>query len=443
MVYDRSFKDLNNGMTYKSFFDSIAGKSFSKSDLDVEEIADFLIHGWFYFSGTPVKTIKKEFDHQFHLLDSRNDYDESLSFNDIVELFIAKFELISQKLRSKKLSVDLTGGIDSRLVAVLSRYFDLKFDCVFSLISGSNSELELAKKVSKELGSKLHIIEKNDLQFNIEEHFDYSDGLADIYSLESLMMALEFRSMQDFDLTITGVGGELYKDFWWQQDFPFYGSIKPNLPKLVYSRMYPARYPDDLFQLEELSFNTRINQFINNLRFYVEDKNTATYDRIYHEVRIKEHVSTLSGISAQFVPSYSPLLENELVKLARLIPARKKWFNQFHREIISKLNKPIAQVPITEGGITVSNSFINLTNDAFLYSSVKAKKVLRRFSSSNPKRGLIKDNIDNEFFAQAVNSLKSYNIINPEFTWDQYNLPMKLKTRLISVYLLISNLLND
>lgn len=437
----RSFKDLNSGNEFNSFTESYSQTNPTLKNIDKSEIADFLIHGWYYFEGTPLQHIKKEVSYQSSVIDSEKSELKNLNFNELIEDFISKFEDLSNRLNGKKISVDLTGGIDSRLVATLLKHYGVNFDGVFSLISGNNNELSIVKKVSEALNIKLHTINEVEDNIEIEELIHLSEGLADFNSLISLVETLKYRSSEEYDLTITGVGGELYKDFWWQQDFPFYGTKAPNIEKLVHTRMYPCRYPDSLFNEESLKCDRRLNTFISRLGSYSDGKNISTYDKLYYQVRIKEQVSLLSNISNKYGSIFSPLIDPYFVELASNIPANKKWFNKFHREIISRLNKTVARIPTTEGGISVSNQFDDLSRDAWKYLITKSKKAAQRYAKKN---SFINSNSTyTEIFEESVIYLKKVGFINTDFKHSTCINNQKLKSRLITVSFLIKKLLSD
>src|SRR5690606_26568843 len=208
----------------------------------------------------------------------------------------------------KKISVDLTGGIDSRLVATILQYLGVSFDSFFSLEVGSTQESEIVKRVAEELKIDLKLIDPISSKTDLAFLFKKSDGLWDTLAIESLVNSQSWRKKEEYDLIITGVGGELYKDFWWLQDFPLYNKSATNLERLIKYRMYPMNgmlewWSQTKVRIEEFEkdFRVRLNK-------HIAENNTRTYDQIYYNVRIKEMVSVLSKITADYVDTYSPLL---------------------------------------------------------------------------------------------------------------------------------------
>lgn len=379
---EREFINSITGKKYDRFFDAAVDCEVTVGDLNHASIADFLIHGYYYGQETPLKHITKKFENKEHLIPQEHTDLTYINIDSAVDYFIDTFGIIAEKIRDKSISVDITGGTDSRLIIALLKYHKVPFEGFYSLISGDEDELKIVNKIANYLNVRLNTLSPGQ-DYNIQELVRLSDGLIDINSIKSLVGALKIRKRKGFDLTITGVAGELYKDFWWQQDFPFYGVKKSNLDRLVKSRMYPVHIPDDLFIDGYINYNNRIEKLVDTLGIYTLDDNTSTYDNIYLNFRIKEQISLFNKISGNFTPSYSPLLENKFLSVSNQLPTSVRWLNQFHRKVISKIDPVLASFPTTEGGMTLSNRTYNYLTDLLKYIHTKSGKVFSRFFYSN------------------------------------------------------------
>lgn len=435
----REFTNSRTNKTYQSFFDACRTDSIKIADIDKEAIADFLIHGCYYTEKTPIKHVKKRFINKDCLIPNDEFYFKYEDSNSAVDHFINTFEVVAEKIRGRSISADITGGTDSRLIIALLQYYDVPFEGFFSTISGDLKELKLVESIAKYLDTPLHVISSVEKP-KAQELVQLSDGLIDIFAIQSLYESLIYREKAGFDLTITGVAGELYKDFWWQQDFPFYGSKKPDLSRLISSRMYPLKFPDNLFADKHINYTRRIEIFKRNLEFYASASNIETYDSIYLNVRIKEQVSLFKFIADKFVPSYSPLLEQHFLSISNQLPPSIRWFNRFHRQMITKLNPRLAMFPTTEGGMTVSSKNSDYLNDFVKYSVVKSAKLFSKLIKTSDLEKSTEYSVSEEL-TDAMDYLSEIGMFN-YIDVNELSHP-KLSTRIISLKYHIKELLND
>ncbi len=392
----------NNGKKFTSFLDCIRESHFNNDFINYESVSEFLVFGACYFTDTLINGVTKKFRHQKFTLDVNDGLIEDYfqkespfmikSYIDPVKEFLSFFESRADHLRNRRISIDLTGGIDSRLIAVILNSQNISFDAVYSLDSGSNYEAEIARKVAEVLGVRIDILRSESELTNTELHrlFELSDGLWDFTKLVSLKNTQRWRQKNGYDLVITGVGGELYKDFWWQQDFPFYKQDSVNLGRLLKMRMYPQELDENLLEGDfKKAFSNCSDSFIKKMGKYIDVTNTQSYDKIYYEVRIKEQISLLSWITSKYIDSYSPLLEQSILSIGYNLPKRKRFFNNFHRDIISRLNPEVSKIPTTEGRMSVSNNKFFKSMDAFKFGMIKTKKLSEKLMSvSSPEKHL-------------------------------------------------------
>lgn len=444
-----STKDNNS---YSSLLECLDKEDFTIEDLNFSAILEFLTFGNFYFEETILSEVHKKFSHQKYTLDKNQGF-ENVIFNpenplreqqlsNPVEQFLSFFEERADHLKQRKISIDLTGGIDSRLIATVLQYFNIPFDAAFSLDSGDEQEAEIVRKVADKLGANLHIVKSDEINSDEEaaQLYKLSDGLLDVLSLKSLKNTQQWRKDNGYDLVITGVGGELYKDFWWQQDFPFYSRRRSNIERLVNTRMYPTYINPNWFgkNMKE-AVATQRTDFLKKLQKYKKALNTQTYDQIYYHVRIKEQVSALTEATENYLDSYSPLLESELLQIGYNLPRSQRFFNRFHREIITRLGPEIAKIPTTEGGMSISNKCYNLSRDLGRYGIDKSRKVRSRILSK--KKQIVRKRssqlIENKV-KEAMAILKEVEIFSNNV--QSQNLPEILWGRILTLGMIIKKM---
>src|SRR5205085_4578813 len=140
-----------------------------------------------------------------------------------------------QSIANEKVSLDLTGGIDSRLLAAAFSYFGMPFELAASGVEGT-PDIEIAAEVAKALGKEFFVTSHDPHRTDWNELFALSDGLFDLGKSDRPLQLQQDRAARGITLAISGAGGELFKDFWWLQDFPFYARKKPNLERLYAMR---------------------------------------------------------------------------------------------------------------------------------------------------------------------------------------------------------------
>lgn len=410
------------GAEYDSFIECITAKQFHSDDLDSTAIIEFLTFGSLYGSKTFFSNVSKQTTHQPYtfsenhgLKNSPSVKENSLLKQPPIRLDEAKkrfFEFFDDRkgwLKDKKISVDLTGGIDSRMVAAILIHLNIPFEAVFSTASGSGAELKIVEKLAEQKDIPLKVISLPEYftsKNEINKLIALGDGMWDPTGLRSLAETQKWREEMGYDLAITGVGGELFKDFWWQQDFPMYKKEKPDFDRLIRMRMYPAEVSAEwlgtVFHKNQSEYLCR---FKAHLSTYTESTNTETYDQVYYHLRIKEQISVLSHASANFLPVWSPLLEPELLKIGYNLRRRARFLDRFHRAVISEYVPALSDIPTTGGGMTVSDHPLNIASDIIKFVRHKSGRVLSKLRKTRNNQ-YNKSDIDPLIYDEVSNSIK-------------------------------------
>jgi len=125
---------------------------------------------------------------------------------------------VASSLKNNKISMDLTGGSDSRLLTVIFREAGIDFETAVSGMSG-HPDVEISKMAAGLLRTThyvtYHKAENIDLAHELEETFVNCDGLSDILNIHRLYQFDCDRGERRITLAISGSSGELYKDGGW------------------------------------------------------------------------------------------------------------------------------------------------------------------------------------------------------------------------------------
>lgn len=260
------------------------------------------------------------------------------------------FEGLALSLANETVSVDLTGGFDSRLVAALLSHAGLDFEVS---LSGrpENADYSLAQKAADALGKSLnfHVHDPTDAVERLPELFEYLDGHGDLMPYDRIQQWQAAKEQRGISFTVSGAGGENFNDFWWLQDFPRYGKKSSNLARLYDLRMCSSPIPLGHLALEAVEESRRLRERrLNELSVYLRGSNTQTYDSTFTLQRMPVLAGrSLTSTTMNRLPVVAPLLDWDLASLAYQLPKRQRILRRYHREWLSRLNPTLADCAST------------------------------------------------------------------------------------------------
>ncbi|MDA8104272.1 MAG: asparagine synthase-related protein [Nitrospiraceae bacterium] len=348
-----------------SFLGLIRRKGYTVADLDARAVVEFLQFGNLFSGKTFFRAVRKippeiiihlSRDGGMEILNKKPpDPDARMkatpSFNEL-------FEHLAVSLSNRKVSVDLTGGVDSRLIAVMLDSFGLKFETAISGGTPVYEDILISEQVARSIGHPWYgtVHSVSFLEDGVSNAFKASEGLCDVLFYHRLYQLQEARRGRGIDTVISGVGGELFKDYWWLQDFPFYSSRSSNVERLVDLRIMPQTPMEDILTADYAEQCRLLKmKVVEELSSYVLETNTQTYDNIYANYMMREQAGRILTAHSHLLSCYAPYLDQDMVMIGCGLPRKTRFFNAFHRGKISALNPLAAGIPTTEGGISVSS----------------------------------------------------------------------------------------
>jgi Asparagine synthase len=244
-----------------------------------------------------------------------------------------------------------------------------------------NEDIAIAEEVTSVLGVELHLSYHtiDGLEASLPTVFAACDGSFDVLREHRLIQLQEDRCRRGVTLSLSGTGGELFKDFWWLQDFPWYARKQPNINRLFHTRIAPVE-PDHTYlagpyrQISE-QYGKR---FCDRLSKYVVRGNTQTYDRIYYELKMRDYAGRSLSSHLGLLKCYAPYLDRELAAIGYNLPRHIRAFNVFHRRMMTHYAPQAAAIRTTEGGMSVSASFGRVLRDIPRYAYDKLSRLERK-----------------------------------------------------------------
>ena len=395
-----------------SFIELVKYSLPTKDDLDFSSIIEFVITGQIFCSNTFFNNIKNIRADEILVIDSKgissrikkleNIYEKDMSIND----FLKEMKKIAFSLKNKKISIDLTGGIDTRLLSLIFQNAGLQFETAMSGVSG-HPDIETPKEVSKILGLQYYItyhqVNSETLFKELKDTLICYDGLTDVIEKHREYQFFEDRKSRGIEVSISGLTGQLYKDqnTWraaaktifktnWKKiltkDLVYSGLVgwgfDPKLPCFLFSNKYKSiclNYKNNLYShiLHEYSYNNR---------FKMSDK--ILYEYSVRTARIR----------------YSPLLERKIVPYGISMDWKDRLLARNYRKIITKLNKPIARIKTTRANTSISSEFGYIISDI-----IKICNYLIFFKIRRNKEML---NFDDRIYAIAKQIVKNNHYID-------------------------------
>lgn len=368
----------------------ISHEQLRPNDLDPDAVIEFLHFGCIYSGKTLFSNVRKiDAD---EIIESRADgtiATTKKAVPDLSQQSDRSFEEIlcsfARSVATENVSVDLTGGIDSRLLAVALDYAGLQFEVALSG-NREQEDVPIAEEVAKLLGREFVLTPHNPQQTDWNDLFTVNDGLFDLAKSDRSVQLQRDRAQRGITLAVSGAGGELYKDFWWLQDFPCYARRRPNLERLYDIRFFPGRLENRIFgpgyQASAVSLRKRM---IESWFPYRAGTNTETYDRIYYGEKMREFAGRFLTNSSKILCVNAPYIDREMVSIGYNVPRSKRFFNGFHRALITKYSPRIAATRTTEGGISASAAPIYVSGDLIKYVN---NRLLRLKTKLYQRRGL-------------------------------------------------------
>jgi len=363
--------------------------------------------------------------------------------------FLQNLRDVALSLKNNKISMDLTGGSDSRLLTVIFREAGIDFETAVSGMSG-HPDIEISKMAAGLLGTThyvtYHKAEHIDLKRELEETFINCDGLSDVLDIHRLYQFDCDRGGRGITLAISGGGGELYKDGgWWRVamqslfnptwdktivkklvDSGLAGwGFDPNLPSL----MFAGEYREICLKYKDYLFDHLLRNYRENNRFKMADK-------IFYEYSVRSP----REMSCGFVKRYSPLLDRQIVPFGINMDKRKRFLSASHRNIITALDRNIARLKTAKADTCLSSELNYVINDMIKFFTyvISAKLKRARKQPQNQNGAIFRLSRRMKETHAYINSLKEIGMLDYQLSND--DIPDKYLGRLITLGKLIERL---
>lgn len=286
----------------------------------------------------------------------------------------------ARSLADRQVSVDLTGGFDSRVTACLLDQAKLPFECALSGMPGT-SEVKAAGRAADVLGHELHLHQQNidNLEQDLPAVFRAGDGLTELSRLHRNRQLCLLRLARGIEVMVHSGGGGYFRDHTFVQDFPRYGSRAINIERYYRLRTIPVTIPAEQLTADAQKMLEKIQS--STLQLFEKSKDTnnnRTYDRIYFEIRAPEfYGATCTNYINMGMDIVVPYLDRRMFQVAMTTPPWQRAFQYWHRRMITAHCPRMAALPTTEG-YTASSRTTAIALEFGNYLRVQAGRVARK-----------------------------------------------------------------
>ncbi len=356
----------------------------SLPDLDPNSVVEFLQFGILYGEHTLTPSIRKLGVGEIVVLDGDNLRIEQAAVPELGDSAAQRISLpkllesFAYACRNVRVSLDLTGGLDTRFLATHLRRIDFPFEVALSGPPDTTESI-LASNVADHLYLPLHLNTPNPMHVDLDDAFRLADGLMDTLGSHIIAQYQADRARRGISLVVGGIGAPLFRDEWWYQDFPRLWRKKSNVARLYDLRFSPLVFPHELLQepFAEAGRSLRA-RMLERMRSLTRSRNTETYDIIYHEFVTRQRAGAiLSRIGSLYHAVYAPFAEPDALRIGYTLPRLQRVFLRYHRRHITAANPKVARLLTTEQ-TTASSEPLLFALDVGRYSVNKMRRLAKK-----------------------------------------------------------------
>ncbi len=409
-------------------------------------IAQLLYFNCTYDYATIIDGIKHSDPNLYYIIEKGNlvQYQKKLhSFSDLKNFSSLKtfMERILDAIDAEKIAAVISGGTDSRCVLAHLMALDAKLELT---ISGKQDHIDviLAKLIAEKLAYPLHVSR----EFIREEDwfaksFAASDAMMGTLGRYRLLLHVLMLQEMGIKFLFGGVGGELYKNSFINQDFPFYKG-QPAWDKFYHFKVASFDYPSNCM-------GAKVIEYFKIMRVCVVDKlkevGKEGKDK-YQQYNLagffllQNRLVTVSNSNANFVTPLSPLMERDVVALTYDVDPWNLEMQRFQRREITEYCPSIKDIP-TDRGLSCNIAFGAIQKEKMRNFVFLTKIVLQRFFNRERTVGRIDEcfelGLKHTHFFRAVNVCKELDILPRDIAIEK--IPTPIADRIITIGMTFGN----
>ena len=298
------------------------------------------------------------------------------------ESVVAYFAPLARSFAGLKVSADVTGGSDTRLITCLLHEAGADFEIAIAGRADS-ADVRIAAEIAQ-LVQRPFFVTPHDLS-RLEEElplvFRDGDGQMDCRAFHRLRQHCLARLARGVQVISHGGGGEFYRDFYSYQDFPRYGSPVVNFERYYDLRICPVEIPRRYFSEQGASILGQVRpRTLAKFAEYKAATNNESYDRVQYFLRASEFYGRpYSSYINLGLNVAAPFVDWRNVRVAMKMPPWRRFFNGWHRRVLTTHCPKLAALRTSEG-ISTSTELRHLVPDVVGYVGMQGRRAAKKAS---------------------------------------------------------------
>jgi hypothetical protein len=390
-----------------SFLDLSRREGLARDDFDPESIVEFLQFGHLYDDRTFFPQIRKIKANVVLRCNSDGSIDSLTkpvpdlsepprrSFDSLMRDFVTAVE-------NEAVSVDITGGADSRLLAAALAYYELPFEMATGGRPGI-PDVRIGAKVAQALGRPFFATYHSAARTDWDELFELTEGMFDVLKISRMTQLSKDRKSRGVTLSVSGACGELFREIWWMQDFPFYARRKPRIDRLFALRIAPYPFDHALLarRYRSISENYRA-KILRRIWDFSVPSNGKSYDRVYYYFELPSSGGCFVTGTVSLLKIGLPYVDDEVIRIGYNLPPLQRVFSRFHRHGVTRYSPQLAQLPTTEAGVSLSSGFLPMSRDFSRYLIDRSTRLAKKVGQQIFKKTFFQESSDDPKIAGAL-----------------------------------------
>lgn len=292
---------------------------------------------------------------------------ESELIEELDRVHVTVFKRLIKSLNGRTVVLPLSGGYDSRLIAVMLKRLGYENVICFTYGKEGNQEAQISKSVAEKLGYSWIFIPYTEEKWHAwykskdrEKYFEYADGLCSLPHIQDIVAVEELRKNKLIPVDAVFIPGHS-GDFVAGSHIPLHFLGKEKVPRnLIEEQIFNVHY--NLWGNEKI-LSTYREKFVEKAFMLIEDKQFYTSDEaadIYEQWDWAERQSKFICHSIR-VYDYCryewrlPLWEKEIIEFWERIKLEKRFNRNLYFKYVDKKQTEFQDLNTNENGVLLYN----------------------------------------------------------------------------------------
>lgn len=420
----------------KGFFTTLREAAPDNPSPNESAIAQFLHYGCIYGPETVLHEVRRTDPGKYYLLENGSVQEKGKGLLPLEDLEAPEDALAVQMRRLSRavsgrgdIACTITGGIDSR--TILAHMIHCGLHPLLD-ITGKPTDIDvvIAQKVAEHLDEKLLFIQESPEEENwLEDVIREADGMAGVCGLYRLYKKARQLPEEGILLECGGLNGEMYKNSFINQDYPFYGG-NPRWEHFLRFKVLTSDFP---VQICGSRFAAVMKETpaatLDWLRSHTGKTKASAYLSAGYEI-MQGRAAAGGAMNARYYIPYAPFMERAVAAPMFKENPYSLEMQAFQRKQVTTFCPEIKDIETDRGLTCASGKMASewLKSTVFLVH-VAMGRIFRRGKVKGRIDTCFEEGLSSPQYRAALERCKELGIIAPEVS----NLPMAIADRVFAL----------